>query len=192
MTEASSGSAATNKIVFTQKEFDEVTKYLIGSSCKLYPSIIVPQSAGPARVQSKDELFMQNMMESCPVKSIFSLVIGGGLGAFMGLFNSSIAPHHTHQMSTRETLIDMRRSIVSSAKGFGFIGFVFAGTECVIESYRAKSDLTNQLYSGALVGGMLGLRAGVKAAGFGAVGFAAFSAAIDYFMHNSSFMQPQN
>ena len=70
---------------------------------------------------------MQNMMESCPVKSIFSMVIGGGLGAFMGLFNSSIAPHHTHQMSTRETLIDMRRSIVSSAKGFGFIGFVFAG-----------------------------------------------------------------
>ena len=120
-------SSSNNKIVFTQKEFDEVTKYLIGSSCKLYPSIIVPQSAGPARVQSKDELFMQNMMESCPVKSIFSLVIGGGLGAFMGLFNSSIAPHHTHQMSTRETLIDMRRSIVSSAKGFGFIGFVFAG-----------------------------------------------------------------
>ena len=102
-------SSSNNKIVFTQKEFDEVTKYLIGSSCKLYPSIIVPQSAGPARVQSKDELFMQNMMESCPVKSIFSLVIGGGLGAFMGLFNSSIAPHHTHQMSTRETLIGPKR-----------------------------------------------------------------------------------
>ena len=45
MTEASS-AVTNNKIVFTQKEFDEVTKYLIGSSCKLYPSIIVPQSAG--------------------------------------------------------------------------------------------------------------------------------------------------
>ena len=30
-------------------------------------------------------------------------------------------------MSTRETLLDMKRSIVSSAKGFAFIGFVFAG-----------------------------------------------------------------
>ena len=149
------------------------------------------------------------MMESCPVKSVMSMIVGGALGAFMGLFSSSIAPHHTHQMSTRETLIDMKRSIVSSAKGFAFIGFAFAGTyivflwkietrslfpgtECIIESYRAKHDLQNQVYSGAVVGGMLGLRAGVKAAGFGAAGFAAFSAAIDYFMHNSSFFTPKD
>lgn len=31
------------------------------------------------------------------------------MGAFMGLFQSSIAPHHTtHNMTTRETLLDMR------------------------------------------------------------------------------------
>jgi len=177
------------KIEFTPKEFEEVTKYLLGIR---YQSVHVPQSGGPVRIQSKPELFAQNMMESCPVKSVMSMIVGGALGAFMGLFSSSIAPHHTHQMSTRETLIDMKRSIVSSAKGFAFIGFAFAGTECIIESYRAKHDLQNQVYSGAVVGGMLGLRAGVKAAGFGAAGFAAFSAAIDYFMHNSSFFTPKD
>ena len=32
-------------------------------------------------------------------------------------------------MSTRETLMDMKRTIVSNAKGFAFIGMVFAGME---------------------------------------------------------------
>merc|ERR1712096_457088 len=114
-------------------------------------------------------------------KSVMSFVVGGALGGFMGLFQSSIAPHHTGpvQMSTRETLIDMKNTIVSNAKGFAFIGFVFAGTECIIESYRAKTDMKNAVYSGAVTGGILGLRAGIKAAGMGAAGFAAFSAAID-------------
>merc|ERR1719195_1493798 len=136
-------------------------------------------------------LNMQRVIESCPFKSGMSFVVGGALGAFMGLFSSSIAPHQTHQMSTRETLMDMKNTIVSNAKGFAFVGFLFAGTECIIESYRAKSDLNNAVYSGAVTGGILGLRAGVKAAGIGAAGFAAFSCAIDYFMHTSSFMQPQ-
>ena len=30
-------------------------------------------------------------------------------------------------MGTKETLIDMKNTIVSNAKGFAFIGFVFAG-----------------------------------------------------------------
>ena len=73
---------------------------------------------------------MQRVTESCAFKSVMSCVVGGAVGAFMGLFNSSIAPHHTHQMTTKETLIDMKNSIVSSARGFAFIGFVFAGRQC--------------------------------------------------------------
>jgi len=186
-------SNVNHNVVFTPGEFESVTKYLIGNNVRLYPTIHIPQSAGPARTQEKNELMMETVMESCAFKSCASYVVGGALGAFMGLFSSSIAPHHqTVQLSTRETFIDMKNTIVSNAKGFAFIGFVFAGTECIIESYRAKTDVMNQVYSGAVTGGMLGLRAGVKAAGIGAAGFAAFSVAIDYMMHSSSLFNPQN
>ena len=71
---------------------------------------------------------------------------------------------------------------------------------------RAKTDVWNAVYGGGATGGrigsqkqewfyfsfsaLLGLRAGVKAAGIGGCGFAAFSAAIDYFMHNSTLFNP--
>lgn len=79
--------------------------------------------------------------------------------------------------------------------------------------YRGKSDWKNGTYAGGLTGGMIGLRgeiqvhyimiliillfsvftykncicllAGVKAGVVGAAGFAAFSTAIDYYMHRS-------
>ena len=60
----------------------------------------------------------------------------------------------------------------------------------MIEGYRGKSDLMNQVYSGAVTGGMLGFRAGPQAGLIGATGFAAFSVVIDYFLHNSSFFSP--
>ena len=34
--------------------------------------------------------------------------------------------------------------------------FRFAGTECIIESYRAKSDMKNAVYSGFVTGGLIG------------------------------------
>ena len=80
----------TNEIVFTPAEFEQVSKYLIGSQIRPYPNVIVPQSNGPARVQPKEELMMVNVMESCVFKSVMSFVVGGALGGFIGLFSSSI------------------------------------------------------------------------------------------------------
>ena len=75
--------------------------------------------------------------------------------------------------------------------GIFHLNFRFATTECVIESYRGKSDMKNAVYSGFVTGGLLGFRAGPMAGLWGAGGFAAFSLAIDYFMHSSSIMNPQ-
>jgi len=70
----------------------------------------------------------------------------------------------------------------SSGKSFGVLGLMFCATECGIESYTGYHGVENAVGSGAFVGGILGLRAGVQPAVFGAVGFAAFSYVIDIYM----------
>ncbi len=126
---------------FTDSELEAVSRYLIGNAgARPYPNILVPQSAGPARVQPREELAMQRVMESCPFRGAMSFVVGGALGAFLGLFSSSVAPHHTDKvMTARETLLDMRNTITSHAKNFAVIGLMFAGTECIVESYRLEN-----------------------------------------------------
>ena len=77
---------------------------------------------------------------------------------------------------------------------------MFAGTECVIESvtsrvvednsdikqYRAKSDMTNPVLAGCLVGAWLGRKNGIMAVCGGCAGFAAFSYAIELYMHRET------
>ncbi len=56
------------EIVFSPSEFEQVSKYLIGSQIRPYPNVIVPQSNGPAKVQPREELMIQNVTESCVFK----------------------------------------------------------------------------------------------------------------------------
>lgn len=189
--EASGGG---EKVQFTAEESESVIRYLTHHSIRPYANILVPQSASamvPVTLQDKTTTRMIAVGESCPLKACMSYVVGGAMGAFLGLFQSSIAPHHTtHIMTTRETFLDMKSTIVTSAKSFAMVGFLIVGIECIIETHRAKSDVWNHVYGGGITGGLLGLRAGVRAAGFGAAGFAAFSAAIDYFMNTSTLFNP--
>ena len=48
--------------------------------------------------------------------------------------------------------------------------------------FRGRNDLKNGIAAGCITGGILGAKAGPQAAGVGCAGFAAFSAAIDYYM----------
>ena len=72
----------------------------------------------------------------------------------------------------------------SYAKGFGFMGAVFAGSECVIEKTRAQHDIYNSVYAGCATGGALAYKAGPRAMCAGCATFAAFSAVIDKMMES--------
>jgi import inner membrane translocase subunit TIM22 len=52
-----------------------------------------------------------------------------------------------------------KRSL-SSAKNFGKVGALFAGTECVIETYRGRNDMYNGIGAGAISGAVLAAKSG--------------------------------
>jgi len=79
---------------------------------------------------------------------------------------------------------DMGRSAYSSAKNFGRIGAMFSVSECCIEGLRGKNDIWNGIAGGVVTGGILARAAGPQAVAFGAVGFGAFSAAIEWYMRS--------
>ncbi|KAM3068989.1 Mitochondrial import inner membrane translocase subunit tim22 [Clarireedia jacksonii] len=139
---------------------------------------------------------MQMLMESCPGKTAVSGVMGFALGGAFGLFMASMqydTPMHTSSTAAEISSLPMREQLrrglkdmgsrsYSSAKNFGKVGAIFAGTECCIEGYRAKNDLTNGVLAGCITGGVLAAPAGPQAAAVGCAGFAAFSAAVDWYM----------
>lgn len=67
----------------------------------------------------------------------------------------------------------------SYAKGFAAMGALFAGSECLIESYRGRHDSLNSVYAGCTTGAILGYSGGPKAMCIGCASFAAFSVVID-------------
>jgi mitochondrial import inner membrane translocase subunit TIM22 len=82
----------------------------------------------------------------------------------------------------RAGLRDMWTSARSSARNFGAIGGSYAFTECVIEGLRARNDAWNGVAAGAVTGAVLARRGGPTAVALGALGFAVFSGAIDWYM----------
>ena len=112
-------------------------------------------------------------------------VVGFGFGAFFGLFSFAIQDPtrlDSQPQRTREVMREGYQKTTSMGKNFAQIGCMFSLTECLIDSYLGTSGTRNRVYAGAITGGMIGLRGGIKPAVLGAAGFAAFSAVIDHFM----------
>ncbi|EIW54436.1 mitochondrial import inner membrane translocase subunit TIM22 [Trametes versicolor FP-101664 SS1] len=137
--------------------------------------------------------YMTVGMESCVAKTI---IAGGGgfvIGAFFSLMSSSFAyedpllrQNLSTQQKAREIFKEMGRGMYKSGKGFGKVGALFAGIECVIESYRARNDMVNPVAAGFVAGGILARNSGPKAVVGGGLAFAAFSAAIDLFLRRET------
>uniref|UniRef100_A0A0A9YT28 Mitochondrial import inner membrane translocase subunit TIM22 n=1 Tax=Lygus hesperus TaxID=30085 RepID=A0A0A9YT28_LYGHE len=154
-------------------------------------NIVIPSVIGKSPIKTREEKMVEAAFESCAFKTLFSCVAGFGLGAAIGLFTSSVNPNiptgpngEIKHQSAREIFREMRMSMGSYAKNFAMVGAMFAATECAIESSRGVTDWKNGTYAGAATGGLIGLRAGIKAGVVGAAGFAAFSTVIDYYMRH--------
>ncbi|KAF5285117.1 hypothetical protein FQA39_LY16806 [Lamprigera yunnana] len=174
-----------NKRQMTSEEWLNLSNYFLSTNQRFRENIVIPKTLGPVRIKTNEEKAVESVFESCAFKSAMSCVIGYGLGAAIGLFSSSIGPAPTNieEQSVRTVFREMKVTTLSYAKNFAIIGALFSAVECTIESSRGKSDWKNGTYAGAATGGLIGLRAGVKAGVVGAIGFAAFSTAIDYYMH---------
>ncbi|KAK7788815.1 hypothetical protein R5R35_010485 [Gryllus longicercus] len=182
------GDVKNARVFFTNEEWDKIALYLVGNNTRYRENIIIPRMMGPVKIKSNEEKMIETFFESCTFKTGMSCVAGYLLGGVLGLFSSSVNPTvplpDAKPQTAREVFMEMKGTTLSYAKNFALIGALFSSIECTIESYRGKSDWRNGTYAGGISGGLIGLRAGWKAAAFGAAGFAAFSTVIDYYMHH--------
>ncbi|XP_021492537.1 mitochondrial import inner membrane translocase subunit Tim22 [Meriones unguiculatus] len=170
-------------------QYSLLLQYLVGD--KRQPRLLEPGSLGgiPSPAKSEEQKMIERAMESCAFKAVLACVGGFVLGGAFGVFtagidtNAGFDPKDPYRTPTaREVLKDMGQRGLSYAKNFAIVGAMFSCTECLVESYRGKSDWKNSVISGCITGGAIGFRAGVKAGAIGCGGFAAFSAAIDYYL----------
>ncbi|KAJ2725922.1 Mitochondrial import inner membrane translocase subunit tim22 [Coemansia sp. Benny D115] len=127
--------------------------------------------------------------DSCAFKAGFSGIAGYGIGLMFGLvlsgieFSTPVDTTASTKQQVKTVLKDMGNKSLSSARNFAVMAAIYSGTECMIESYRARNDIYNSIGAGCVTGGVLAMKTGPRGMAAGCAGFAAFSAAIDWYMH---------
>lgn len=101
-------------------------------------NIIIPVTLAGQTIKTKEQIRIENAMESCAFKAALSGVAGFGLGAALGLFSASVGPEATmmdpQQQTVKQVLREMKGKSLSYAKNFGMLGLIFSAVECTIES----------------------------------------------------------
>ncbi|KDQ50867.1 hypothetical protein JAAARDRAFT_199572 [Jaapia argillacea MUCL 33604] len=158
----------------------------------LPPGMTEEDRANMAQVKKWQDMMTWGM-ESCVAKTAIAGGGGFAIGAFFSLMSSSfqyedplLRQNLTTAQKTGEVFKEMGRGMYRSGKGFGKVGALFAGIECVIESYRARNDMVNPVAAGFVAGGVLARNAGPRAAFGGGLAFAAFSAVIDLWLRRET------
>ncbi|XP_029556287.1 mitochondrial import inner membrane translocase subunit Tim22-like [Salmo trutta] len=170
-------------------QYSMLLEHLIGEKRPIKDLNPTVMGGLPNPMKTDDQKMIERGMESCAFKAVLAcvggFVLGGAFGVFTAGIDTNVGFDPKDPMRTptaREVLKDMGQRGMSYAKNFAVIGAMFSCTECIIESHRGKSDWKNAVYSGCVTGGAIGLRAGAKAGVLGCGGFAAFSAAIEYYL----------
>jgi hypothetical protein len=99
----------------------------------------------------------ERIFENCAFKSAFGGVAGLGFGFLLGVFFAStsydaqiIEGTGTTYQKVIEGFKATGRQGVSSAKSFGKVSVIFAGTECLIEKHRGRTDNYNGPAAGCI------------------------------------------
>ncbi|XP_056602112.1 mitochondrial import inner membrane translocase subunit Tim22 [Triplophysa dalaica] len=170
-------------------QYSLLLEHLIGDRRPIKDLNPTVMGAMPSPHKTNEQKMIERGMESCAFKSLIAcvggFVLGGAFGVFTAGIDSNVGFDPKDPLRTptaREVLKDMGQRGMSYAKNFAIVGAMFSCSECIIESHRGKSDWKNAVYSGCVTGGAIGFRAGLKAGVLGCGGFAAFSAAIEYYL----------
>uniref|UniRef100_A0A8C5QQC7 Mitochondrial import inner membrane translocase subunit TIM22 n=1 Tax=Leptobrachium leishanense TaxID=445787 RepID=A0A8C5QQC7_9ANUR len=146
-------------------QYSLLMEHLVGD--KRRPVSMIPGGLGgiPIPLKSDEQKMMERVMESCGFKAALACVGGFVLGGAFGVFTAGIDTNvgfdpkdPTRTPTAREVLRDMGQRGMSYAKNFAIVGAMFSCTECLVESYRGKSDWKNSVISGCITGGAIGFR----------------------------------
>lgn len=170
-------------------QYSLILQHLIGDKRPIKDLNPTVMGGLPSPQKTDQEKMIERGMESCAFKALIACVGGFVLGGAFGVFTAGIDTNvgfdpkdPLRTPTAREVLKDMGQRGMSYAKNFAIVGAMFSCTECIIESHRGKSDWKNAVYSGCVTGGAIGFRAGLQGGVLGCGGFAAFSAAIEYYL----------
>ena len=147
-----------------------------------------PRRYKKVELPTQEQMMMDDVMNNCVVKSVLATVMGGFLGAAMGIFFGAFEPTMPgdEKLSVMQSLKNAGRASVakaaSYAKGFAVFGALYSGSECVVEQARAKHDIYNSACAGCFTGGVMARTGGPQGMAIGCGTMAALSVAMDHFM----------
>jgi len=159
-----------------------------------YQQLVLPPMSEETAVLPPD-MFLT--LHSCGLKIVQGTVIGSILGVGMGLFLGAVGSGESSALSViqgrevpappaKEALRSGLKSLMTRSRGmalnFAVLTALFEGSECVVERYRGKHDVWNNVASGCFSGAAMSAKAGPGPACLACVGFASFSLIINQVM----------